>query len=333
MTGSSAEPAPTSTATNNGSPTRPVEKRSSRARRMSLARGLHSIGRSLRRISLFGSKRPIHAIAAAEEKSLEYMLSQLSEDDLEIAARTSYNYLKKPQESLRTKYAEQFALRYLRSKKGDQEKALEKLKATIQFRREKDIDGLRLTFDDPDSKYREPLRKQLESKMLKVEGYDKEGRATYIFTPRNVQGHDAEWTIKEHIYTLERAIACSHAPDQTVNAVVDFNGFSPLRHAPPTDIGKEFMLTLRNHYAGSVNQIFLVDAPLTFNALWAIFKPFVGSKTRGKIHFVKSKHRKLERWYDKEQAGSWMMPGGTKNRELDVEEYLLRTRFNEAFDE
>lgn len=325
MTGSSAEPASINNNNNNGSSSSPAEKRSSRSRRLSLARGLHSIGRSLRRISLFGSRRRIYAITPAEEKSLDFMLGQLSDDDLEIAARTSYNYLKKPQESLRTKYAEQFALRYLRSKKGDQEKALEKLKAIIQFRREKDIDGLRLIFDDPDSKYREPLRKQLESKMLKVEGYDKEGRATYIFTPRNVRGHDAEWTLKEHIYTLERAIACSHAPDGTVNAVVDFRGFAPRRHAPPADIGREFMLTLRNHYAGSVHQI--------FNALWTVFKPFVGSKTRGKIHFVKSKQRKLERWYEKEQAGSWMMPGGTKNRELDVEEYLLRTRFNEAFDE
>jgi len=288
---------------------------------------------SLKRFSFFGSKRNLGTISSKEEEQLDYMLGQLSEEELELAACSSYTYLKSPQtqQALKRKYAQHFALRFLRSK-NDEKKALEKLKATLAFRKEKDIDGLRLTFDGEDSPYREPLQKQLESKMLKVQGYDKDGRATYIFTPRLVQGHDDEWTIKEHIYTLERAIACSHSADKTVNAVIDFNGFSPLRHAPPTSIGKEFMLTLRNHYAGSVHQIFIVDAPLTFNALWTIFKPLVGTKTRNKIHFVKGKHKKLAKFYDKEQAADWMMPGGLKNRDLDLDEYL-KTPFNEAFDE
>ena len=309
----------------------PSERRHSRVRRLTLINGL---GSSLRRLSLFGSKRHLGSVSPQEKKQLAYMLGELTADELELAARSSYTYSKssQTQQALKQKYAQHFALKFLRSKNNEQ-KALESLKATLQFRLEKDIDGLRLSFDDPDSPYREPLRRQLESKMLKVQGYDRDGRSTYIFTPRYCQSHDEEWTIKEHIYTLERAIACSTAADKSVNAVVDFNGFSVLRHAPPTSIGQEFMRTLRNHYAGSVHEIFLVDAPVAFNALWNIFKPLIGSKTRGKIHFVKGKHNKLSKWYDKEQAADWMIPGGVKNRELDVEEYLFKTRFNESFDE
>ena len=311
----------------------PSERRHSRGRRLSLVDGVRT---SLRRLSLFGSKRHLGSVSPHEKKQLEYILGELTAEELELAARSSYTYSKSPQtqKSLQHKYAQHFALKFLRSKK-DATKALDKLKATLQFRKEKDINGLRLAFDDPESPYREPLKKQLESKMLKVQGYDKDGRSTYIFTPRNCQSHDDEWTIKEHIYTLERAIACSTAADKTVNVVVDFNGFSALRHAPPTSIGMEFMQTLRNHYAGSVHEIFLVDAPMAFNALWNIFKPLIGSQTRGKIHFVKGqrKHNKLSQWYDRSQAADWMLPGGTKNRELDVEEYLFRIPFNESFDE
>jgi len=314
----------TSSKDTSSAPTRTMRRRSS------LAALGSSINRSLRRLSLFGSRRSVGNLK--EEEQLQFILNALSEEEIEVAARSSYTYLKNPKDTNRNAYAKQFALRFLRSKK-DEKKALAKMQSTIQFRTEIDIDGLRLAFEDLDSEYHEPLKEQLKSKMLKVQGYDKEGRATYIFTPRNVQGHDEEWTLKEHIYTLERAIACSHAPDKTVNAVVDFNGFSVTQHAPPTHIGKQFMLTLRNHYAGSVNQIFLVDAPFAFNALWTIFKPFVGSKTRHKIHFVKSNHSKLKKWYNDDQAASWMMPGGTKNREFDLDEYLHETAFNEAFDE
>ena len=311
----------------------PSERRHSRGRRLSLVDGLRA---SLRRLSLFGSRRHLGSISPHEQKQLAYILEELTTEELELAARSSYTYSKSPntQQALKQKYAQHFALKFLRSKK-DATKALEKLKVTLQFRKEKDIDGLRMAFDGPESPYREPLKKQLESKMLKVQGFDKDGRATYIFTPRLCQSHDEEWTIKEHIYTLERAIACSTAADKSVNAVVDFNGFSALRHAPPTSIGQEFMQTLRNHYAGSVHAIFLVDAPMAFNALWNIFKPLIGTQTRGKIHFVKGKHKhnKLSHWYDSHQAAEWMFPGGMKNRELDVEEYLCQNRFNESFDE
>ena len=77
----------------------------------------------------------------------------------------------------------------------DQEKALQKLKQTLQFRQDFDIDGLRLAFDTPNSDYREPLTEQITSGTTKVQGYDKEGRATYIFVPRNVKDHHPEWTV------------------------------------------------------------------------------------------------------------------------------------------
>jgi len=274
------------------------------------------------------------SITAEEDLQLEKMLAQLSEDELEIAARTCYEYLKSDDQSRRTDCAKQMAKRFLRSR-GCPDLALNRMKRTLNFRRDMDVDRLRLAFDEK-NEYCQPLKEHLSSGMVYVSGYDKDGRSTYVFEPYRVQGHDDEWTIKQHVWTLERAIACSKSKDKTVNAVVNFNNFSVTKHAPPTHVGKQFLTTLRSHYAGHVNEIFLVDAPTAFLCLWAIFKPFIGSQTRNKIKFVSNDRQKKEeigQWYSPDQATPWMLPNGQKKKDFDANEYLFATPFTQAFDE
>ena len=281
----------------------------------------------------------ISSITSDEHLHIENMINQLSEDEIEIAARTSYEYFTMQDPATRIEHAKNMAKRYFRSKK-EEGRALSYMKDTLKFRKHLDVDGLRTAFLQDDdgsvSAYRDPLQELVESKMVYVSGYDLDGRATYIFEPYRVQSYNTEWTIKQHVYTLERAIACTKSYDQTVNAVVNFNNFSAVKHAPPTSVGKEFMKTLRAHYTGHVNQIFLVDAPTTFLCLWTIFKPFVSTNTKNRIQFVsseKEKRKALGKWYAADQARPWMLPGGGKTRELDVDEYLYQTPFHHAFDE
>jgi hypothetical protein len=252
--------------------------------------------------------------------------------------------------SMRESCARDMARRYLRSNRNhDPAAALAKLVMTLRFRQDMDVDGLRTAFnvvasdDGPAggeaavmSPYREPLLQQLSDLAVYVSGYDVEGRSTFVFEPHRVSGHDEEWTIKQHVYTLERAVACSRAHDRTVNAIVNFNNFSLRRNAPPSHIGQQFFTTLRSHYAGHVHQIYLVDAPAAFYCLWSLLKPFVGRSTRSKIQFVNSEAQKravIGRMYKLDQAAAWMIPNGKKNRELDLDEYLFRTPFEKAFDE
>jgi CRAL/TRIO domain len=264
-----------------------------------------------------------------------FMLHQLSEDEKEVAARTSYTYVKEPLEERKSIFAEAMAERYLASK-SDKTKALAKMKSTLEFRKDLDIDALRDAPLNPTSPLQKPLRKFLSNKKLYVSGYDKDGRSTYIFVPRLVEDHCPQWTVKGHVYSMERAIACSKASDKMVNAVVDFNGFSFLRNTPPAAVGKEIMLILRNHYVGHIHQIFIIDAPAAFLCIWKLFEPFAGRNTRTKIKFVNSdaqKEQVIGRLYSKEEAASWMLPGGLKNRRLDVDGYLFQTPFDSSFDE
>jgi CRAL/TRIO domain len=273
------------------------------------------------------------------------------------------------------------------------ERALADLKATLKFRQQFNVDQLRTAFDKQQqlhqqqhrddaasslrdcasrssrrndcsdngssssassSEFHETLYNNLQrQKNLYVQGYDRDGRSTYIFIPRNVQHFDATWTLREHVYTLERALACTKARDHKVNAVVDFNGYNRNLHAPPLSVGMEFLNVLGHYYGPCLNRVFIVDAPVAFLVIWTVLKPIVNklaSRNKVNIEFVQStktannRHRTnsknhhnyinvLERYYEPHQAASWMLPSGTKNRDLDVHEYLHQTPFNQAFDE
>ena len=270
-----------------------------------------------------------------EDLKVKSVLSSLSPREMDVAARTAYAYQQDPRRSTQEMFASRIARRYLRAKQGKVDIATRRLKDTLEFREKIGVDGLRTAFDAGGSdSLSKPLLMQLRNKKLFVQGYDKEGRSTLIFIPRLVCGHHVEWTLKEAIYSVERAIACTKASDGTINAVVDFSGFSVLRHAPPLDVGRQFMTTLRNHYAGQIHRIYILNTPVAFSVFWNIFQPFLGSKTRGKIRFLSGKdRRKLEKYYDLDQVPSWMIPDGTKNKELDVQDYLYSTPFDRPFNE
>mmetsp|Transcript_39763 Transcript_39763/g.96026 ORF Transcript_39763/g.96026 Transcript_39763/m.96026 type:complete len:319 (+) Transcript_39763:64-1020(+) len=274
------------------------------------------------------------SVTTEEHESIQFVLSQLTPDEIETAAFACYEYMKHPEVIKRQHYATRIILRYVRSKKNVTT-ALNKLKATLSFRKSMDIVGLVKSFDENSSgEYATPLQKQMASKKMYVQGYDKSGRSTLFFIPRLTQGHDSEWTLKEAVYSIERAIACSKSADGLINAVVDFSGFAVTKHAPPLDIAKQFLTTLRNHYAGQIHRIFLVDTPMTFSLFWRVVQPFIGSKTKAKIQFLSgSKKVKLSELYEEDQVPSWMLADGKKNLELDLDEYLLKIPFHCAFNE
>lgn len=270
------------------------------------------------------------------ETKVDYILSRLSKEELEDAALASYEYLrlKVPTGLERIHHARKIARKYLNSKK-EVEKTIKKLKETLKFRRDLDIVGLMTAFEpNTRNNYSMKLYKQLSCKKLYVQGYDRKGRSTLFFIPRLVKGHDSEWTVKEAIYSIERAIACTKSKDGLINAIVDFAGCSITKHSPPIDIAKDFLTTLRNHYAGQIHRIYIIDTPPAFSFFWNIVKPFVGSQTRAKIQFLSGKGKViLKNSYSVDEAPSWMIPGGKKNRSLDLDSYLFDTPFHEAFDE
>ncbi|GKY95220.1 hypothetical protein MPSEU_000485000 [Mayamaea pseudoterrestris] len=280
-------------------------------------------------------------VLSDEQAQIDDITKSLSSKELETAARTSYDYLLDTDNATLKKKSVQAAVqRVLRSKDHCKIRTQEALRLSLAFRQSMKIDDLRLAFSVTEGRVLQdfqPLYEHLSSGMVYVQGYDKQGRSTYVFVPSRVTNSQSEleWTIRMHVYTLERAIACSKCPEKRVNAVVNFQNFA-IKNRPPMDLGIEFLTTFRDHYSGHVNQIFLIDAPRTFLCLWTVFAPFLAAKTKKRIHFVSGKKQKRKivgGLYENDQAPSWMLPGGTLNRSFDARSYLLVTPFDKSFAE
>lgn len=173
-----------------------------------------------------------------------------------------------------------------------------------------------------------------------MQGYDLEGRAIFIGNPtRNVTFDDADH-VRDAIYTVERAVACSETKsgqEQSI-AILNYAGFNPVKHSPPMHLTKQVLSTLRNHYVGRVHRIYLIDAPWTVRTLWALVKPFAGSETRKKLVFVtgaQEKKRVMGAVLHTSQAPPWILPGGemTWKEPLDLDRYLRQLPFNKSYNE
>jgi CRAL/TRIO domain len=292
---------------------------------------------TLRRLSRrFSSRKVVVADILRKQPDVQDILDELTDEELDMAARTMYEYVQHPTPHTKELYASYICQRYLLSKKGNVSLATQKVKKTLQFRKEQDIEALMRAFDHPTSdETAQHLHTQLREKKFHVQGYDNDGRATLYFVPRHTTHFDKEWHLKEALYSIERAVACSTAKDATINAVVDFAGFSVMKHSPPMDIGREFLTTLRSHYAGQIHKIFLLDCPTSFHMVWSIFSPFIGTDTRSKIEFLSgpNKQKTLLKNYPINELPTFIHPEGGMVRELDVDEYLFQLPFHQAFGE
>lgn len=285
------------------------------------------------------------------------MVESVSEDEKEHAARASFKYLwRSVREELskelreeRDRCATAMALRHLSSKKGNFDVALLKFRNAIKFRRDYDLDGLRLCFHASELKldettnqkyaiYREHLEDRMSSGRVYVSGYDKCNRAIYtIYAARN-KDFEREWFLKESLYNFERAIAATERESGGIEDVItiigNYNGFSS-KHSAPMSVSHEFMDCLRQNYPGRVKRVYLLNTPTTFMFFWSLVKPFIASETRKKIQFVNSERQREKEFGDlvaSDQAAPWMLSGGKKAREFNANEYLNDTPFNQAFD-
>eukprot|EP00339_Tiarina_fusa_P027394 CAMPEP_0117009758 /NCGR_PEP_ID=MMETSP0472-20121206/8771_1 /TAXON_ID=693140 ORGANISM="Tiarina fusus, Strain LIS" /NCGR_SAMPLE_ID=MMETSP0472 /ASSEMBLY_ACC=CAM_ASM_000603 /LENGTH=326 /DNA_ID=CAMNT_0004712113 /DNA_START=110 /DNA_END=1090 /DNA_ORIENTATION=+ len=301
-----------------------------------------------------------HAAQPAELKALAHqMVDALTDDEKEEAARSSFKYLWKSVTSKevskelleeRDFYAAQMAMRHLASKKGNVEVALEKLQNAIAFRKEHDLDGLRLCFSadkldlDEETKeryslYREKLSDRMTTGRVYVCGYDKQGRSIYTIYAARTRDFEREWFLKESLYNFERALACTEREtgglEECITVIGNYTGFQS-KHAAPMSISHEFMNGLRQNYPGRVKHVFLLNTPTSFRFFWSMLKPFIGTDTRKKISFVGSSEKQREQTFRElvtvDQAAPWMVKGGRKTKEFDAEEYLKGKNFDEAFD-
>ena len=190
----------------------------------------------------------------------------LDDDEKEKMARaSSYKYLKNPKPNDRDRQAKTQIERYvvveekLGNSKSAKEVAYNKLKKTIEYREEQQIDDIRLCFDKNKLSNKNTLhanlRQIIEDRFATgasfIRGYTKDGEALFINLPRADKHWEEEGYIKGNIYTLERGLACTerrtNGAKSKVIAFYDYNGYR-LANSPPPLLVKELLSVLRDHY-------------------------------------------------------------------------------------
>jgi len=289
------------------------------------------------------------------QSAVEDIFKQLNDNEKEQCARaSSYKYLKASRCSAdeRDKQSKIMIERYvsvekmLGTKKTQWENhALAKLRNTLKFRQEMDIDDVRTCFDKnkKDSEIHATIRERLEErfacKSSIIRGYSKCGRALILNFPSFETEWEEEYFIKGNVYMLERALACTESRTSgektKVMVFYNYNGFT-LKNSPPPAMMNRLLSGLsflRDHWPERLEHVFLVDTPFIFRAVWAIIKHFIDPITKRTVQFITGEEQKelLRELIDKDQAAPFMFEGGKNVDEADMKKFFYDIPFDEVY--
>ena len=215
------------------------------------------------------------------EGKCQGILESLEEQEKISAAKTSYQYFRssilgsKPTELERDRCALAMIKRHLVAEKGNADRALKKIKVTIQYREKMMVDVIRVCFSDDiknidDEEFKSKCdehRKGLENELicgkLYIRSQTLDGRPIYIsHSHLYTSGFDKDWYMKYNIFTLEKAIAIverdSNGEQGKVVVAFDMGQFSASVR-PPVSLTRDLVYCLQNHYPERVEKILVVS--------------------------------------------------------------------------
>jgi len=279
-----------------------------------------------------------------EQETCEKIIDALTDEELEEAANTSYAYFMSNDKSndYRNNMALKMTRRFLRAEKGNYEKALKRIQCSLIFRKESNVNQLRLAFhsdnSSEDNSTCESYQKQIISETSKqpmiIRGYDKENRAILLKYRRSDPSVDKESMKNTHLHILERAIACteqaSNGKQEKIVMILNYDDFSRA-NTPPMSLAKELISIFERNYPEQLAYLVFVEPPFLARTIWSIIKKFIDPDTVQKIKFVSGDDQKLQVMsplIDKEQAVPWVIPGGELSPSFDMEKFLYQKPFH-----
>ena len=290
----------------------------------------------------------------AETIAVAEIFAQLTEEEKEDAAKSSsYRYLKAARCSKdeRDRHARAMIERYVRTEhklrtKQSQwtDRALAKIRSTIEYRRDAGVDDVRTCFDrdkrhsDLHRKIRERLEGRYASKGSVIRGYGKKGQALFLNYPRCETKWDEETFVEGNIYMLERALAATERrTDGKVTKILnfyDYNGYA-MKNSPPPLLIARLLGDLRDHWPDRLEGVYIVDSPWIFRTFWGIIKHFIDPVTFDLVHFVTGEAQKeiLKGMIDEEHAAPFMYEGEKAEGEADMKKFFYEIPTDKVYDE
>eukprot|EP00035_Acanthoeca_spectabilis_P024909 m.455985 g.455985 ORF g.455985 m.455985 type:complete len:532 (+) comp20970_c0_seq1:106-1701(+) len=167
--------------------------------------------------------------------------------------------------------------RYLRARDWKVLAAEKLLRETLQWREEYGIENVGI----------ESIKDELATGKIYIHGFDRSGQPVMYQKPRNENSQNYENQVKAVAYLLEREMCAMDlsAGIEKHTLVIDFKGYS-IFNKPPMSVTKQVLSLLMDKYPERLGVAFLVDAPVLFQGLWRVVKPFLPAETKKKIFFV-----------------------------------------------
>lgn len=235
---------------------------------------------------------------------------------------------------------------------GNTDKALAKLRATLAWRKEFEVDRIVACTQNNGSSNDDPefvkiMDQELSTGKIYARGYNRDGRVLLYMRGDREQTHHPVSNMRHLVWNLEKAIACTKRKSKQLGTsavglekvilIHDFTNFS-LASAPPMSVSKQTMTILQSHYPERFKTIYCFNAPFMFKVFWGMVKPFVNQATKDMIVFVNTDSAagmaKFHQIFD-DTSGLEEVTGGTAVDKLapwDAQVYM-NLPFDVAFDE
>jgi hypothetical protein len=184
-------------------------------------------------------------------------------------------------------------IRHFRAEKGNTEKAIGKLKNTLHWRNEFQVQRLvNCTTSQDDTEFKEMMKVEDATGKVYVRGYTKEGRAILYMDDSKSNTTNELHNMRHLTWNLERAVRSTQRKSVEMTGklldkyclAIDFTNFK-LSTAPSLRLSQWTLNILQTQYPERIYRIFLFHAPRSFRFFWNIVKPFVDPVTKEKVQF------------------------------------------------
>ena len=231
-------------------------------------------------------------------------------------------------------------MRHYRADKGNIEKAIQRIKYAIQWRKDFNVENIIASVHNDEStisneqlQLRKIIHHEGEPGKVYTRGYDKEGRAIlYLYQARENTNNPTN-NIKHLVYQIERTIAATEKNGhEKMVLILDFENWS-IKQAPPMHVTKETIHILQECYVERMKRVYMTNAPVMFRTFWAMVKPFIDPVTKEKIVFCSGRNARgvMEEQFDLSVMEKSAY--GTENlKPYDWKEYF-DAPFDTVFDE
>ncbi|KAH7384283.1 CRAL-TRIO domain-containing protein [Phaeosphaeria sp. MPI-PUGE-AT-0046c] len=165
-------------------------------------------------------------------------------------------------------------LRYLRATKWNLAQAIQRLRATLIWRREFGTDTLTADYISPENE---------KGKQVQL-GFDKEGRPCLYLLPQNQNTKPSQRQVEHLVYMLERALDLHPPGQEGLALLIDFRN-TGAGGTPPMGIAKQVLDILQSHYPERLGRALLTHLPWYVSTFLKLIGPFIDPVTKSKIKY------------------------------------------------